>query len=118
MVKNTNEKPQTFDNFKAHVRNWDINECIILEMFEDQNDSKMNQQEKNFQKMLVNNMESVFKIFFRGMQTIRVQSDAVDDESIMTKSVKNSFNLTQLAQNKVVATRIRADTGVKQYHAG
>jgi hypothetical protein len=48
MVKNTNEKPQTFDNFKAHVRNWDINECIILEMFEDQNDSKMNQQEKNF----------------------------------------------------------------------
>jgi hypothetical protein len=32
--KNPNEKPQTFDNFKQQVRNWDINECIILEMWD------------------------------------------------------------------------------------
>jgi hypothetical protein len=44
--------------------------------------------------MLVNNMESVFKIFFRGMQTIRVQSDSVDEEGSISKSIKNSFNLT------------------------
>lgn len=94
MVKNTNEKPQTFDNFKAHVRNWEINECIILEMFEDQNDSKMNLQEKNFQKMLVNNMESVFKIFFRGMTTIRVKPDAMEEEGILSKGMRNQFNLT------------------------
>ena len=35
----------------------------------------MNKQEKNFQKMLVNNMESVFKIFFRGMSTVRVKQN-------------------------------------------
>jgi len=56
------------------VRNWDINECIIYEMWQEQDDPELAKQEKNFQKMLVNNMESVFKIFFRGMSTVRVKS--------------------------------------------
>lgn len=38
MKKNTQEKPQTFTNFKSHVRNWDINECIIFEMWDEQKD--------------------------------------------------------------------------------
>lgn len=50
-------------------------------MFEEQEDPKLRQQEKNFQKMLVNNMESVFKIFFRGMSTIRVKADTIEDEN-------------------------------------
>ena len=61
--------------FKQHVKNWDINECIIYEMWEEQDDPILNGREKNFQKMLVNNMESVFKIFFRGMATVRVKHD-------------------------------------------
>lgn len=48
MVKNTNEKSQNFDNYKAHVRNWEINECIIFEMFEEQEDPSLREQEKNF----------------------------------------------------------------------
>ena len=48
MAKNTQEKEQSFNvrifynsififfqNFKGHVKNWDINECIIFEMWED-----------------------------------------------------------------------------------
>ena len=75
MKKNTQEKPQSFQQFKSHVRNWEINECIIFEMWDEQKDPTLAAQERNFQKMLVNNMESVFKIFFRGMSTIRVQQD-------------------------------------------
>jgi hypothetical protein len=45
-------------------------------MWEEQEDEVLRQQERNFQKMLVNNMESVFKIFFRGMATLRVKSQA------------------------------------------
>lgn len=72
MAKNTQEKPQSFDEFKVHVRNWDIDECIILEMWEDQANPELKRQEQTFQRMLVNNMESVFKIFFRGMNTVKV----------------------------------------------
>jgi hypothetical protein len=32
--------------------------------------------EKNFQKMLVNNMESVAKIFFRGCSIVRIKTGA------------------------------------------
>ena len=46
-------------------------------MWEDQEDPVLNAREKNFQKMLVNNMESVFKIFFRGITTIRVKHDDI-----------------------------------------
>ena len=48
MNKNTNEKPQSFDQFKSQVRNWDINECIILEMWDQQEDEAMRKREKNF----------------------------------------------------------------------
>jgi len=64
--------------------------------------------------MYVNNMESVFKIFFRGMATIRVSKESLEEEG----TSKYNFTLQSLAANKIVATRIRADTGVKQYHAG
>lgn len=109
MAKNTQEKPQTFEEFKGHVRNWDISECIILEMWEEQkaanpNDldevrkyDELNRQEKNFQKMLVNNMESVFKIFFRGMNTIKVKR-GTDDAGIG----KVESQLTELENKRIV----------------
>jgi hypothetical protein len=70
--------------------------------------------------MLVNNMESVFKIFFRGMATIRVKPETTEEDADgpAQRNLKNSFSLESLTANKTVATRIRADTGVKQYHAG
>lgn len=37
-------------------------------------DPENTEREVHFQKMLINNMESVFKIFFRGMQVTRVRS--------------------------------------------
>ena len=49
-------------------------------MWEDLADPVLAQREKNFQRMLVNNMESVFKIFFRGMNTIRVINQKEYDE--------------------------------------
>lgn len=65
-------------------------------------------------------MESTFKIFFRGMNTIRVQPETLDDEGDgpAQRNLKNAFSLKTLADKKTVATRIRSDTGVKQYHAG
>ena len=39
--KNPHEKTQTFDNFKAQVRNWDIDECIIFEMWDEQADPNL-----------------------------------------------------------------------------
>ena len=48
-------------------------------MWQEQEDPDLNKQEKNFQKMLVNNMESVFKIFFRGMSTVRVKQSKNKD---------------------------------------
>lgn len=35
IAKNQNEKPQTFSNFKKKCRNWDINQVIILEMWDE-----------------------------------------------------------------------------------
>ena len=89
-------------------------------MFEDQEDPRLMKQEKNFQKMLVNNMESVFKIFFRGMSCIRVKPESMEEagDGPQQKKIRNSFSLASLSKNKIVQTRIRADTGVKQYHAG
>lgn len=65
-------------------------------------------------------MESVFKIFFRGMTTIRVKPESMEEEGDgpAQRNLKGAFSLKTLAANKTVATRIRADTGVKQYHAG
>jgi len=66
--------------------------------------------------MLVNNMESVFKIFFRGMGTVRVKHgvDGLADEeteSLPTKRIE--FNLKKLEAQRIVATRTRPDTRVK-----
>lgn len=69
--------------------------------------------------MLVNNMESVFKIFFRGMSTLRVlknKNENVDQNEPNINQVEQS--LTKLEQQKIVQTRIRPDTKVKQFHAG
>ena len=44
-------------------------------MWEDQKDESMANKERTFQKMLVSNMESVFKIFFRNMTTTRIVTD-------------------------------------------
>lgn len=46
--------------------------------------------------MLVNNMESVFKIFFRGMSTIRVQQD----DAAGGKQVES--NLRKLDEQKII----------------
>ena len=62
--------------------------------------------------MLVNNMESVFKIFFRGMNTVKVKKS----DSTHLNNIESS--LTVLEKNRVVATRVRPDTKVKQFHAG
>jgi hypothetical protein len=88
-------------------------------MWEEQSDPTLNAQEKNFQKMLVNNMESVFKIFFRGMSTLRVlknKNENVDQNEPNINQVEQS--LTKLEQQKIVQTRVRPDTKVKQFHAG
>jgi hypothetical protein len=61
--------------------------------------------------MLVNNMESVFKIFFRGMQTIRVNND--------NKSKLNvECSLRKLNDKGIIQSRVRPDTNVRQFHAG
>jgi len=44
--------------------------------------------------MLVNNMESVFKIFFRGMQTIRVNNDS--------SSFNVESSLRKLEEKKII----------------
>ena len=69
--------------------------------------------------MLVNNMESVFKIFFKGMNISRVKSTR---DRIHSKS-KDDYshieqNLSELERKKIVNTRVRNDTKVKQFHAG
>ena len=65
--------------------------------------------------MLVENMETVFKIFFRGMKTIRVTADLGEEEEgpQQTKNYHNAFKLKSLARQKIVATRVRADTRVR-----
>ena len=57
--------------------------------------------------MLVNNMESVFKIFFRGMNTIKVRRG---DEAGIGRV---ESQLTLLEEKRIVQTRVRPDTGVK-----
>lgn len=89
-------------------------------MWVSQSDSKLAAQEKNFQKMLVNNMEQVFKIFFRNMNTIRVKVNKADpsgDETHLPVQ-RLDLDLESLEERGTVATRVRADTKVKQYHAG
>ena len=65
--------------------------------------------------MLLNNMETVFKIFFKGMTTLKI-----DPEQNMVRGRPNPIeaNLQKLEDMEIVKTRVRNDTGVKQYHAG
>jgi alpha-glucosidase (family GH31 glycosyl hydrolase) len=98
MVKNTQEKVQDFDKFKRDVKNWEIDECLVLEMWDDQEDQQLNSQEMNFQRMLVNNMETVFKIFFRGMATKKFTS-----RSLISKNSKQfQTDLQQLERQRHV----------------
>jgi hypothetical protein len=71
--------------------------------------------EKNFQKMLVNNMESVIKIFFRGCSLIKIKTG---HGKVKTRHVSSLLSLNELEEQGIVHTRIRGDTKVKQFHAG
>lgn len=75
--------------------------------------------------MLVNNMDQVFKIFFEGMSVLRVKRKKSDPDHIqLSKSNKPGNmdhieqNLSELERRGIVHTRVRNDTGVKQFHAG
>jgi len=64
--------------------------------------------------MLVNNMESVVKVFFRGSSTLRVKKSEGD----LKQKSKIEQNLSVLEKKGLVKTRVRNDTKVKQFHAG
>ena len=49
--------------------------------------------EKNFQKMLVNNMESVVKIFFRGCSLIKIKTGKAN---VKTRHLSSLFSLNEL----------------------
>ena len=77
--------------------------------------------------MLVNNMDAVFKLFFTGMSVLRVKrkqkpsKDEDQDEADVKKKARYEHieqNLSELERQGVVQTRVRGDTGVKQFHAG
>ena len=74
--------------------------------------------------MLVNNMDAVFKLFFTGMSVLRVKRKQPEDKKKDTKLIKkNKYehieqNLSEPERKGVVQTRVRGDTGVKQFHAG
>jgi predicted Zn-dependent protease len=62
-------------------------------------------------------MDSVIKIFFRGMSVIRIRTQHNGN----TKGIQNLNglkSLKELEDEGIVHTRIRADTQVKQFHAG
>ena len=52
--------------------------------------------------MLVNNMQAVLKVFFRKIKITRMED---------CKNVE--LNLSKLSKDKIVASRIRADSKVK-----
>ena len=56
--------------------------------------------------MLINNMESVCKLFFRGVKTLILKHDQ-DPSANLEK------NLTMLRKKKEVNTRVRGDTNVR-----
>lgn len=57
-------------------------------------------------------MEQVFKIFFRGIQVVRIKNNS------RSEKFNIESNLAELSRQKIVTTRIRLDTKVKQYNAG
>ena len=86
-------------------------------MWDDNIDPSLKSYEKNFQKMLINNMESTIKIFFRGMTIRRVKtyaSASSDGDGLRGKHTSHlDFNLNDLERKGIVATRVRHDTKVK-----
>lgn len=63
-------------------------------------------------------MQEVFKIFFRGMKTLRVRNYKSEDDEDFDSKDKIESSLTVLERKRIVQTRVRPDTGVKQFHAG
>ena len=107
MRKNPTESIQTFPQYKSGVSGTLIEEILIYEMWEEQKDCALAEKEKQFQRMLVNNMESVFKTFFRNITTIRIENNPqvhIDDKKF--KNVES--NLTELEKKKIITTRIPA----------
>ena len=81
-------------------------------MWDEQSESEQaNKYEKNFQTMLINNMESVIQIFFRGVEIYKIKPQSKNKSGIY-------HSLNELEKKGIVETRIRHDTKVKQYHAG
>ena len=69
--------------------------------------------------MLVNNMESVFQIFLRGMNTVKLKASKTGNrEQDLAEMCNIEQSLTVLEKRKIVQTRVRPDTRVKQFHAG
>lgn len=56
-----------------NCKNWDITEVIVLEMWDKPLGKDQNDNESLFQKMFINNLESVAKIFFKGLKVLRVR---------------------------------------------
>ena len=59
--------------------------------------------------MLVSNMVSVFKVFFRGMTTVRVKQIKFAEK----RKLALESSLDVLEKRNIIATRIRKDTRVK-----
>jgi len=67
--------------------------------------------------MLINNLESTVKIFFRGMSIRRVRTYAnasSEGDGMRGRHTSHiEFSLNELERKGIVATRVRADTKVK-----
>eukprot|EP00347_Sterkiella_histriomuscorum_P004093 403361778 len=103
MVKNHEEKPQTFDDFLVGGDNWKINQvfisCIWSKDLEDQD------QRRELRDNLTKRLKQWIKIFFKGI-------------SIKKFDMKSKVqNMEQLSDAKIVTTRVREDTGLIQYNA-
>jgi len=62
----------------------------------DEQPEQVQNNELNFQKMLVNNMESVIRIFFRGAKTLRVKRSTSEQlKKSGGNSVEQSLNVLE-----------------------
>mgnify|MGYP000988174320 CR=1 FL=1 len=59
--------------------------------------------------MLVNNMDSVIKIFFRGMTVLRIRTQHNGNQAGV-QNLNGLKSLKELEEEGIVQTRIRADT--------
>jgi hypothetical protein len=60
--------------------------------------------------MLVNNMDSVIKIFFRGITVLRIRTQYNGSTTAGVQNVNGLKSLKELEEEGIVNTRIRADT--------